>query len=129
TLSASGARANARLAPPLAACFPAAGRARYAEEFEGFLGAHPPGFRAVFNVVGWAMTNAFLLPVNSTWTNVNAHLSSPLSGRPPRRKCLRLPGSPQNLCASTTKWIRSDSWSSSQSNRRSEERRVGKEGN
>jgi len=66
---------NARLARRLAALYPRAWRARYAEEFEAFLGAHPPGFRAVFNAVGWAMTNAFLLPVNSTWTNVNAHLS------------------------------------------------------
>jgi len=46
---------NARLARRLAALYPRAWRARYAEEFEAFLGAHPPGFRAVFNVVGWAM--------------------------------------------------------------------------
>jgi len=46
---------NARLARRLAALYPRAWRARYAEEFEVFLGAHPPGFRAVFNVVGWAM--------------------------------------------------------------------------
>jgi hypothetical protein len=52
---------NARLAQHLTRLYPRTWRTRYCDEFQGFLEAHRPSLRIIFNVIGWRCTNDFFL--------------------------------------------------------------------